>query len=100
MDKIYFTITGTNHRYGQEFFESGMSVDLEKEPDNEYDKWATWQTARTPCAATATVPAAFTTKLEIQLRAPCSTCSRRVCSAMWQRACWRAKVSRASPGRT
>lgn len=40
MDKIYFTITGTNHRYGQEFFESGMSVGLEKEPDNEYDKEA------------------------------------------------------------
>ena len=40
MDKIYFTITGANHRYGQEFFESGMSVDLEKEPDNEYDKEA------------------------------------------------------------
>ena len=37
MKKIYFTITGTCHRYGQEFFEPRMSVHLVKEPDNEFD---------------------------------------------------------------
>ncbi len=37
MKRIYFTITGTNHRYGQEFFEPKMTVRLVKEPDNEYD---------------------------------------------------------------
>ena len=30
--RIYFTIAGTKHHYGQEF--------MEKEPDNEYDKEA------------------------------------------------------------
>ena len=38
--KIYFTITGTNFRYGQDFLEKGMKVRLEKEPDNKYDKEA------------------------------------------------------------
>ena len=37
MNRIYFTITGTNHHYGQEFFEPKMSVRLVKEPDNEVD---------------------------------------------------------------
>ena len=37
MSRIYFTITGTNHHYGQEFFEPKMAVRLEKEPDNEVD---------------------------------------------------------------
>ena len=40
MGKVYFTITGTNHYYGNEFLEPGMSVRLYKEPDNEYDKEA------------------------------------------------------------
>lgn len=40
MEKIYFTITGTNHHYGTEFLESNMEVKLTKEPDNEYDKEA------------------------------------------------------------
>ena len=40
MEKIFFTITGTNHRYGQEFFNPDMTVDLVKEPDNEYDREA------------------------------------------------------------
>ena len=40
MQKIYFTITGTKHYYGQEFFEPGMEVTLIKEPDNEFDKEA------------------------------------------------------------
>ena len=40
MSKIYFTITGTGHYYGQKFFESNMEVKLVKEPDNDYDKEA------------------------------------------------------------
>ena len=36
-DMIYFTITGTSHWYGQDFFESGQTVTLAKDPDNEYD---------------------------------------------------------------
>ena len=40
MDKIYFTIAGTNHHYGQEFFEPNMTVKLIKEPDNAFDKEA------------------------------------------------------------
>ncbi len=38
--KIYFTITGTKHLYGQDFMEKDMKVRLEKEPDNEYDSEA------------------------------------------------------------
>lgn len=40
MDKIYFTITGTRHRLGKDFFKKGMKVELVKEPDNEHDKEA------------------------------------------------------------
>ena len=40
MKRIFFTITGTNHHYGQEFFEPDMTVKLIKEPDNEIDKEA------------------------------------------------------------
>lgn len=40
MKTFYITITGTNHHYGMEFIEKGMSVKLVKEPDNEYDKEA------------------------------------------------------------
>ena len=40
MNKIYFTITGTNYRYGKDFLEPGMKVKLEKEPDNPYDSEA------------------------------------------------------------
>ena len=40
MAKLYFTITGTEHYFGQDFFESGMCVKLIKEPDNEVDKEA------------------------------------------------------------
>ncbi len=40
MKKIYFTVTGTWHYYGQEFLEPGMRVNLVKDPDNEYDKEA------------------------------------------------------------
>ena len=37
MDKMYFTITGTNYYFGKDFFESGMAVKLVKEPDNAHD---------------------------------------------------------------
>ena len=40
MEKIYFTIAGTRHHYGQEYFETNMEVKLVKELDNEYDKEA------------------------------------------------------------
>lgn len=40
MGKIYFTIAGTKHHYGQEYFEPKMEVKLIKEPDNEHDKEA------------------------------------------------------------
>ena len=38
--KIYFTIAGTKHHFGQDFMEKDMKVRLEKEPDNEYDREA------------------------------------------------------------
>lgn len=40
MKKMYFTITGTKHYHGQDFLKKGMTVRLEKEPDNAYDKEA------------------------------------------------------------
>ena len=40
MNKIYFTIAGTKHYYGQDYFEPKMEVKLVKEPDNEVDKEA------------------------------------------------------------
>lgn len=40
MEKIYFTIAGTKYYYGCEFIETGMKVQLIKEPDNEADKEA------------------------------------------------------------
>ncbi len=40
MGRIYFTIAGTKHHYGQEYFEPKMEVKLIKEPDNEHDKEA------------------------------------------------------------
>ena len=40
MDKIYFTITGTNHFFGKDFLEKDMKVRLVKDPDNEYDREA------------------------------------------------------------
>lgn len=38
--KVYFTLTGTKHYFGDEFLEKGMKLELEKEPDNEHDKEA------------------------------------------------------------
>ena len=40
MDKYYFTITGLNYRFGDEFLKPDMEVYLVKEPDNKYDKEA------------------------------------------------------------
>ena len=37
MKKIYFTITGTSHYYGLDFFKPNMKVRLVKEVDNEVD---------------------------------------------------------------
>ena len=38
--KVWFTIAGTRHHHGQDFMEKGMTVTLEKEPDNEHDREA------------------------------------------------------------
>lgn len=40
MDRIYFTIAGTEHYYGQAFFKPEMTVRLVKEPDNKMDREA------------------------------------------------------------
>lgn len=40
MKKVYVTITGLNHRFGQEFLEPKMKLQLVKEPDNEHDNEA------------------------------------------------------------
>lgn len=40
MKKTYFTITGTNMRYGTDFLKADMKVTLEKEPDNDADNEA------------------------------------------------------------
>lgn len=38
--KMYFTIAGACYRYGINIFEKGMKVELEKDPENEYDREA------------------------------------------------------------
>ena len=40
MEKMFFTITGTQFKYGLDIFEKGMQVKLEKDPENEYDREA------------------------------------------------------------
>ena len=40
MAKIFITLTGTKHYFGNDFLKKGMKVRLEKAPDNEYDKEA------------------------------------------------------------
>ncbi len=40
MEKVYFTIAGTNHYHGMDFFRPKMSVHLKKEPDNLHDREA------------------------------------------------------------
>lgn len=37
---IYFTIAGTQFKYGLEIFEKGLQVELEKDPENEFDNEA------------------------------------------------------------
>ena len=36
----YFTVTGTNHRYGTDFLKKSDEVHLVKKPENEYDSEA------------------------------------------------------------
>ena len=38
--KVFITLTGTKHYFGNDFLEKGTKIRLEKEPDNEYDKEA------------------------------------------------------------
>lgn len=40
MNKIFFTIAGTQFYHGKDFFEKDMEVKLVKEPDNPFDKEA------------------------------------------------------------
>lgn len=40
MERLYFTLTGTNYYYGTDFMEPGMAVKLVKDPENEFDKEA------------------------------------------------------------
>ncbi len=40
MAKIFITLTGTKHYFGNDFLKEGTKIRLEKEPDNEYDKEA------------------------------------------------------------
>ena len=38
--KVFFTLTGTKHYFGIDFLKAGMKLQLEKEPDNVYDREA------------------------------------------------------------
>ena len=40
MAKQYFTLTGCNHYFGNDFMKKGMKAKLKKEPKNEYDAGA------------------------------------------------------------
>ena len=40
MNLIYFTVTGTNYYYGNEYFKPEIKLQLIKEPDNKADKEA------------------------------------------------------------
>ena len=40
MAKVFITLTGTKHYFGNDFLEKGTKIRLEKEQDNEYDKEA------------------------------------------------------------
>mgnify|MGYP000166986890 CR=1 FL=1 len=46
MGKVYITITGMKHYFGQDFLKPGMKIELIKEPDNEFDKEAIRQRLR------------------------------------------------------
>ena len=41
MNPIYFTVTGTNYYYGNEYFKPEIKVQLIKEPDNKHVKLQT-----------------------------------------------------------
>ena len=38
MAKVFITLTGTKHYFGNNFLKKGTKIRLEKEPDNEYNK--------------------------------------------------------------
>ena len=40
MAKVFITLTGTKHYFGNDFLKKGTKIRLEKKPDNEYDKEA------------------------------------------------------------
>ena len=40
MAKVFITLTGTKHYFGNDFLKKGTKIRLEKEPDNEYDQEA------------------------------------------------------------
>ena len=40
MAKVFITLTGTKHYFGNDYLKKGKKIRLEKEPDNEYDKEA------------------------------------------------------------
>lgn len=40
MGKVYITLTGTQYYHGKEFLKPDMQVELEKDPDNKFDKEA------------------------------------------------------------
>lgn len=85
--KAFITITGLKFHFGSKPFAVGQKVKLVKEPDNEYDSEAIkaellglgcaqvmWQTARTRCWATASVPGGCMTKSETAPRPKLSMC--------------------------
>lgn len=93
MERIYFTITGTSHYFGSEFFKPDQEVRLVKEPDNKADREAirvelpglgtVGYVANSPhtVLARATVPAASTTGSAIPPKASSSTASTAACCA-------------------
>ena len=97
MNRIYFTLTGTNHRYGSDFIEPRMTVRLVKEPDNEVDKEAIMiemeglgqvgyvQTAPTPLRAKVSAPAGSMIKSETPPKAPFSMFCPKACFAILKR---------------
>lgn len=38
--KVFFTLAGTKHYFGNDFLKPGMKLKLKKEPGNDYDKEA------------------------------------------------------------
>ena len=87
MNPIYFTVTGTNYYYGNEYFKPEMKLRLIKEPDNKADKEAirveleglgkVGYVANSPHS----VIGDSTIKSETLRRGKCSMSCRRECSA-------------------